>query len=239
MPMFDYKFYNYNKKHYLDLLLELKDGTLSEILPKLSKKQTLSMCIQVIYTLKLMHGAGYYHTDLHNKNIAYTKVNKDKMILLDNIKIPSYGYQFSFIDYGLILHKSFILNKKEKKKIIRYKTYNWDLNNFIIKALLHIKYAKNAKTKKREEFMSFFYQNYKSLFERISLIIKTNFDKIKSDKMLYYMTIIYVGIYNKNILKEFFRKSDLDQKIDSNIIEFIELNINDYDKILNYLILKN
>ena len=160
MKMFDYKFYsncnyvndNYlhkyfnNKlikkfaksKHCLDLLLDLKDGSVNDLLRsnKLSNKQIYSMAIQLTYICLLLKNSGYSHNDLHYGNIAYIKVPNDSLIkiTIDNkqYKFKSYGYQFSAIDYGLILHKKYILTKKEKKTYENNIAYNKDMKTFFI-----------------------------------------------------------------------------------------------------------
>lgn len=144
MKMFDYKFYpncsysNNNQpdaknkivkkliksKHCLDLLLDLKDGTLSDLLKSnknkhvFSLKQIYSMIIQITYICYLLNKSGYIHNDLHYGNIAYKKIPYDKKITINingnKYKIKSFGYQWSIIDYGLILHRKFIMTKKSK-----------------------------------------------------------------------------------------------------------------------------
>jgi hypothetical protein len=54
--------------------------------------------------IKFATSNGYYHTDIHSKNVAYKKTNKEYIKIFDN-NVPTYGYIWSFIDYGEILSK--------------------------------------------------------------------------------------------------------------------------------------
>lgn len=116
-----------------DFILELKDGTLDILLDtvSLSKKEFLSISIQILYAIYLMHNAGYHHLDLKPENIAYKRISKKSYIKIMNHEIPSYGYQISLIDYGSVLHSDFDLNDFEKNKLSDAKKYNVDLNIII------------------------------------------------------------------------------------------------------------
>ncbi len=102
--------------HYIKFLYELKDGNLKSIIYKLNYDQLYSFILQIIYTIYLMNQNGYYHNDIHWKNIAYVKTNK-KYIKLFNKNVPTYGYIFSVIDYGENTNKKYILSELEKKHI--------------------------------------------------------------------------------------------------------------------------
>ena len=164
MQLIDYKFYsncyfsnktedNTNKlvqklnksKHCLDLLFDLKDGTIKHILNILNAKQCFSLAIQCIYAIYLMASNSFVHTDLHMGNIAYTKVDKKSKIKIQldgiNYLIPTYGYQYAIIDYGLIQNKKFDLKKSEEKKYQKHIKYNRDLNVFFINTLTNVQYA--------------------------------------------------------------------------------------------------
>ena len=159
MQLYDYKFYSNcyltditkedklsKSKHCLDLLLDLKDGSLRLIIDKLTNKQKISLVIQVLYIINKIREAGYTHNDLHMGNIAYVKV--DKSDIIKDLKIKSYGYQFSIIDYGMILNNKFELNSKDKKKHKNNLKYDGDLSKFFIYTLLNIKFAiKKSKDK--------------------------------------------------------------------------------------------
>jgi len=92
-----------NKSNYcLDLIMDMKDGTILELFNTFSKCLIYSYIIQLIYTLYLIHSNGYTHNDLNLGNIMYTKTKK-KYINILNLSVPTMGYIFSIIDYGNIL----------------------------------------------------------------------------------------------------------------------------------------
>jgi predicted unusual protein kinase regulating ubiquinone biosynthesis (AarF/ABC1/UbiB family) len=72
------------------------------------------MIIQITYSIKLLHNSNYIHGDFHLGNIGWIKTNK-KYIILDRIKIKTFGYQFKLIDFGFVLSKFDITNKREEK----------------------------------------------------------------------------------------------------------------------------
>ena len=258
MKLIDYKFYSncdfnndfqsnnkiilkLNKsKHCLDQLVELKDGVLKDIIYKLNKKQKISMIIQCIYAMYLMHANGYYHCDLHTKNIAYKKT-KDEYININNINIKTYGYQYSFIDYGLIINKRFLLNKKERKKLEIYQKFNKDMNLFLTFSIFNIREIIKIKNKKiKQNFIDFLKNKHKSLYDRIKSIILYNYPdyQIYDDinKHLFMEIIQYISIYNNDILKKYFKTED--NLLPNYILEFIKLNMNNensYFDIINYL----
>jgi hypothetical protein len=112
---------------------------------------------------------GYVHRDLHSGNIACSQTNK-KTIQLLNKSIPTFGYIYSVIDYGLITHKKFDLTIKEKKILsessdvisIIYLTFENKVWNFVNKLMKRDK-------KFRIDFVSVF-ANFKktTYFDMIS-----------------------------------------------------------------------
>jgi len=98
-------------KYCLDMIIDLKDGIICDILYRLSRKQLYSMIIQCVYALNIMHKNGYYHNDLHNKNIMYKKT-KIKTLKILNLNVPTYGYLWSIIDYNSVATSSQISNNK-------------------------------------------------------------------------------------------------------------------------------
>ena len=91
-----------NDSNYsFDIITDLKDGTLNDIYNILTKHEVYSLIIQIIYALHLMHTNDFTHNDVHTKNICYKKT-KTKNIKILGLSIPTYGYIFSLIDYGLV-----------------------------------------------------------------------------------------------------------------------------------------
>ena len=130
-----------DSEYCFDMLVDLKDGDLLDILYKMTQNQLYSMIIQCLYGLYLMSYNGFYHFDLNNKNFLYQKTNK-KSIKIFNLNIPTFGFIWSIIDFGKVLHINFKLSDSE------YSTLNYcDLkkfNNlgFLENAILHNDKAK-------------------------------------------------------------------------------------------------
>lgn len=97
-------------KYCSDLFLDLKSGDLNKLLlsNNFSPQTNISICIQTLYGLDLMHRAGYHHLDIKTDNIAYVKVPADTVLKIKGQNVKSHGFQISIIDYGSVLHKSFI-----------------------------------------------------------------------------------------------------------------------------------
>jgi len=74
------------------------------------------MIIQLIYAVHIMKSKGFMHNDLHPGNIMATKTSTKTIDILGH-KIPTYGYIFSIIDYGLVLSNKFKLTNKEKREM--------------------------------------------------------------------------------------------------------------------------
>ena len=92
----------------------LIDGVLKDIIKTLSHKQIYSMIIQVVNILELIHLNKYTYWDLNDANIAYVKTEKE-FIDIKGYKIPTFGYLYKIIDYGLVDHISNIQNKFDLK----------------------------------------------------------------------------------------------------------------------------
>lgn len=265
--LYDYKFYsncNFKHKkehkskliqkliksnHCLDLLIDLKDGVLKDILFKLNEKQIVSMALQNIYAIYMMNKNGFIHCDLHKNNICYSKIDKKKNIILHMPKqkytIPSYGYQYSIIDYGYVLHKNFVLSGKEKENYNLYKKYNRDLSFFFIHTLTNTKYAFKIR-KDNLKIYKLMKELPISLYIRIkSIIISLYPELVKSynkwekdsimDVILYNQIIDFIAIYDKEILSNFFQKKYTPNLLESKHLEFIKFNFNNLELIIDYL----
>jgi tRNA A-37 threonylcarbamoyl transferase component Bud32 len=86
-------------KYCIEIITDLKEGSLVTIYESLSKNQIISMIIQLTYAIYLMHQKKIWHGDIHPGNICYNKTDK-KFIKVFNENVPTYGYIFSLIDYG-------------------------------------------------------------------------------------------------------------------------------------------
>ena len=102
-----------NSKYCIQKKYELIDGTIKDIISKLNEKEKYSILAQLAGIVKLMEKHKYLHGDFHSANMGYIKTNKKYVKILGN-KIPTNGYIVKAIDYGSVLHNSFVLNKNEK-----------------------------------------------------------------------------------------------------------------------------
>jgi serine/threonine protein kinase len=98
------------------MVYDVIQGNLYELDSKLSIQQIYSMIIQLTYSIQLLHSNNYIHGDIHNRNIGWIKTGKSSKIKLGKISIPTNGYIFKLIDYGMVMKKSDITNKKEQKE---------------------------------------------------------------------------------------------------------------------------
>jgi hypothetical protein len=100
-------------KYCIQKKYELINGTIKEIISKLNEKEKYSILAQLAGIIKIMEKHKYLHGDFHSGNMGYIKTNKKYVTILGN-KIPTHGYIVKAIDYGSVLHKSFILSVNEK-----------------------------------------------------------------------------------------------------------------------------
>jgi len=239
MEMYDYKFYDncnfewtpslhkMKNKHYiillnskkcLDVLLDLKDGELNNLIlnNQLNSKQINSMIIQFMYITYILHKNNYTNIDTHSKNICYRKTDENKIINLKqlNMKVPSYGYQFCLIDYGLIL-SSYDKYESVKRRI----KYNMDLFDFIKTILLKIDYnfysIKGLSTNELEEKINITYTN----FDRTKILNIIN--SFRNDNNELY-NIIKNNILKNNIFNDHKYLIDEFEKIEKGILKFDE-----------------
>lgn len=223
-----------NKSKWCSILLyDVKDDTLDNIIDKLNKKQLYSMTIQIIYALYQMNSKGYYHRDVDFDNIAYVKT-KRKTIKVFNYDVPTFGYIFSLIDYGNILHDKYLLDAPDRKKLKFFKKHGSDVKLF-----------------------SFILSNYEEVFKLIThkKIIRTPYDEaIKNINKLPEYEIIrkytkvpkyemfLLAIINKQQFAELRGlKSDTSYNkytyyIDRNDLFYMFIHSNDHRKIIKHLI---
>jgi hypothetical protein len=103
-----------NKSNYcIRKVYSLIDTILKDVIDTFTISQFYSMMAQVTSIIYLMRENGYTHNDLHSKNIGVIKTSKKYLTILDN-KIPLLGYQYKAIDYGMVLHKKYKLDKKDR-----------------------------------------------------------------------------------------------------------------------------
>ena len=92
------------------------DVILNNVLNDRTHKQIYSMLLQVSYAMNLLHKNNYIHGDLHSGNVGAIKTLKRATINLGSITIPTYGYHWKLIDFGMTLHKDDIKTKFDKER---------------------------------------------------------------------------------------------------------------------------
>jgi hypothetical protein len=84
-------------------ILTLIDGSLGSIINTLSVNQIYSALLQIYCITNFMHKNKYVQVDAHINNVGYIKTDK-KYIIIDNSKIPTFGYIYKLYDFGFVLH---------------------------------------------------------------------------------------------------------------------------------------
>ena len=90
------------------------DVVLLNVFKELSLKQIYSFILQLIHTLRLMHENHYVHGDLHSGNIGGVKTTALARKKLGSVVIPTHGYDWKLIDFGLTLHRKNAVTKEQK-----------------------------------------------------------------------------------------------------------------------------
>jgi len=102
-------------KYCVRKVYTLIDSTLTHVLTKktITTQQAYSMVVQLVDILDKMHSRGWVHGDFHTGNIGVLNTKKSH-INIANYHIPTFGYIYKAIDYGLVKNKKY-LGKNEKK----------------------------------------------------------------------------------------------------------------------------
>jgi hypothetical protein len=113
----------------MDSLLDLKGKSINELSKiKTNLKIKYSLITQFLYLNYLMRMKGWIHNDCHNQNIMFERTDKQyKTIKVQHrtIRFKTNQYQFSLIDYGMVLNKKHNLNSQDKKMF----KINYEINN--------------------------------------------------------------------------------------------------------------
>jgi tRNA A-37 threonylcarbamoyl transferase component Bud32 len=105
-----------NEKICLYKIYTKMDVILNNVLKNLTHNQIYSMLLQVSYSMNLLHSYNYIHGDLHCGNVGAIKTLKKATIKLGTHIIPTFGYQWKLIDFGLTLYKEDILTKDDNER---------------------------------------------------------------------------------------------------------------------------
>lgn len=256
---------NLNKNEFcLDYLLQLKSGVIFDLVSnnKLKIKQKYSLIVQMLYTLYILSEAQFYHGDIHLNNIAFSSAPNHITLFLDNktVTIPSHGYYFSLIDYGLVLHPSFDLTEKEKVSVELFKTYNKDLITFFDSLLIgtyivvHNKEITFINIKKmlrpciiliesypklwdsiKEQLYLMFPQD-KTFKKQISYFEKTHLPPEKSFMPCFLFIDIIFAVFDKKLYCKLRGLGYKPNFIDDEHLKFILNNYGDFETMIKYFI---
>lgn len=221
---FDLRDFDKDKQDYLIKLkksnyciykiYELIDTTLDKMIEYLSVNQIYSMIIQLTYISYLLHSNNYVHGDFQTSNIGMVRT-QDKFIKIFNYDVPTFGYIYKLIDYGVVFNKNDIQSQEEEQifnNLINNELKNIK-NNFIDMDFFYMKYwiyVNNNKINKNVE------DNYQKM------LLDSNYKQIKIISDNKYEQLFYYYVLNN---KTRIPKED--------IIFFIKAN-NDYKKIIEY-----
>ena len=192
-----------NSKYCIKKIYSLIDMTLDNIINNLTINQIYSMIIQITYNIYLLHINNYVHGDIDMSNIGVIKTDNKFIKILDK-NIPTFGYIFKLIDYGIIFNKKDI-SSPEEEVIYNYLLNNElkNLQNFFLKLnnieLKKYGYIKNLRINKiiNEDLKIKKYDNFDDLF---LYYLKQNNNKIriKEEDIIYFVNnnTNYLNIIN-------------------------------------------
>ena len=148
-----------------------------------SKKQLLSILLQISTIVTILEKGGYSHNDLHMGNIMIQSTNK-KTFKCNGHDIPFYGNSIHLIDYGEVMHTKH-KNKYEFRKLFLTDRKKYVFNEYyrlIIDILTNFnKYVEDCKKKKKK--LPWEYKNY--YYKGISKIVQNHPEFISSIKKKY------------------------------------------------------
>lgn len=191
-----------------------------------------NLLIQIIYIITLINSNGYFHNDLHFKNIGLTKTNNNFIEILNN-KIPTHGYHITIIDNDNVLHHKYNLQDYETEEL----NYKNDLFS-IINSLYNFEELK----RKHKEFANINYAFYniddvdKRFIQQYVKDVKMN----DETQIFIYNTLYKLLFYKK--IQEFMLKKKIINPIKPFLlipqekILFMIANIDKPNHILKYMI---
>jgi len=195
-----------NSSWCIDQLLEYKGETLKYFLTKnpITKKQIYTFILQLCIIGKILQKGGYCHADLHLSNITIQKTNK-KFLQYKKLKIPTFGYYISTIDYGRVIHNKYEHpNKAFRKYPIEYSIWRDVL--FVILTIINNweKYKENCINKKQKLPWHKNENNYRDFFKKIIKNYPIFWEKTTNKYIKLYPEFkkFYNNFEKKKLLKE-------------------------------------
>jgi hypothetical protein len=204
---------------------------LHNIIYKMTDKNIIyDLFVQVVYIAYLINKEGYYHRDLHPKNIGVIYTDEE-FIRIYNKNIPTHGYILQAIDYGMVLHGKYDLNDVEYDQL----THDNDLYQNIYKIIFKIM-LKNLVDKQIDiNQIVPISKKHKKKIKKIIYKFKSNKDTYTYFEELLYKILFFdkfqeqLGIDDKVELFNFLSIKD---------VKYIFKHYNNLEKILTYLMKK-
>ena len=205
------------------------DIMLHDIIYNISDKNIIyNLFIQVVYLSYLINKEGYYHRDLHPKNIGVIYTN-DEFINILGKNIPTNGYILQAIDYGMVIHSKYDLDENERKQLVDDNDLYQNVYKIIFKIMLKeliekypdkdinqlVPISKKDQNKIKKNLHRISHHDNYAYFEELLYKI-IFFDKFQEQ----------IGIVNKVKLFDFLSIED---------VIYIFKNYNNLEKILLYL----
>jgi len=206
------------------------DQMLHNIIYKISDKKIIyDLFIQVVYISYLINKEGYYHRDLHPKNIGviYTDV---KFINILGKNIPTNSYILQAIDYGMVIHSKYDLDENERKQLVNNNDLYINIYKIIFKIMLK-ELIEKYPDKDINQLVPISKKDQKKIKKVLDYII--DHDNYAYFEELLYKIIFFdkfqeqIGIDDKVKLFDFLSIKD---------VKYIFKNYNNLEKILLYLI---
>ena len=234
-------------KYCINLLLDLKDGTLNKL--NLNSEEKTSLLIQILYIIYLLRQDKWMHGDIHPANICYKKIDYDEKIKIKinnkSYQFKSCGYQFSLIDYGSCFNRKFLKKQKELKDFDKLFKMNFDLWCFIEDYALNnyengilIRQNKINLNKFHKDLLYDIYKNKRILYEKIKFVMSNEiklfeqFERNQYKKELSYNFSQFVQIYETNFYYDLLNLNMMDNQYPTELLEFIKINQSDMEKII-------
>jgi len=98
-------------------ITNIVNDMLHNIIYKITDKKIIyDLFIQVVYIVYLINKEGYYHRDLHPKNIGVIHTEEEFIRIFDK-DVPTHGYILQAIDYGMVIHSKYELDENERLQL--------------------------------------------------------------------------------------------------------------------------
>lgn len=205
------------------------DIMLHDIIYKISDKNIIyNLFIQVVYLSYLINKEGYYHRDLHPKNIGVIYTD-DEFINILGKNIPTNGYILQAIDYGMVIHEKYDLDENERNQLVDDNDLYQNVYKIIFKIMLK-ELIEKYPDKDINQLVPISEKDKEKIEQILHYIIQ-------HDNYAYFEELLYKIIF----FDKFQEQIELDDKVElfcflsiEDVIYIFE-NYNNLEKILLYL----